>query len=123
MGMSNQQSWNFNVDAGSAAIYGLKNKKDVPVFVVYRCSLCIQTINVSPLQEAQMTTMSDVNEVLGFLALIICLLSCLLSMERLIMVKYATPLGSLFSPLLSRAEDDPTCREIPSSSFSDYHYC
>ncbi|ODQ65241.1 tryptophan synthase beta subunit-like PLP-dependent enzyme [Nadsonia fulvescens var. elongata DSM 6958] len=42
-------------DTGSAAIYGLRNKKDVSVFILY------PTGRVSPIQEAQMTTVLDKN--------------------------------------------------------------
>ncbi|ESW96328.1 hypothetical protein KL918_000281 [Ogataea parapolymorpha] len=42
-------------DTGSAAIYGLRNKKDVSVFILY------PTGRVSPLQERQMTTVLDDN--------------------------------------------------------------
>lgn len=42
-------------DTGSAAIYGLRNKKDVSVFILY------PTGRVSPLQEEQMTTVTDDN--------------------------------------------------------------
>ncbi|VEU23122.1 DEKNAAC104203 [Brettanomyces naardenensis] len=42
-------------DTGSAAIYGLRNKKDVSVFILY------PTGRVSPLQEQQMTTVQDKN--------------------------------------------------------------
>lgn len=42
-------------DTGSAAIYGLKGKKDVSVFIMY------PTGKVSPIQEAQMTTVMDEN--------------------------------------------------------------
>ena len=42
-------------DTGSAAIYGLRNKKDVSVFILY------PTGRVSPLQEQQMTTVADDN--------------------------------------------------------------
>lgn len=42
-------------DTGSAAIYGLRNKKDVSVFIMY------PTGRVSPLQEDQMTTVNDNN--------------------------------------------------------------
>ncbi|KGK37105.1 hypothetical protein JL09_g3764 [Pichia kudriavzevii] len=42
-------------DTGSAAIYGLRNKKDVSVFIMY------PTGRVSPLQEDQMTTVTDDN--------------------------------------------------------------
>ena len=42
-------------DTGSAAIYGLKGKKDVSVFIMY------PTGKVSPIQEAQMTTVTDEN--------------------------------------------------------------
>ncbi|GMM28264.1 threonine synthase [Martiniozyma asiatica (nom. inval.)] len=42
-------------DTGSAAIYGLRNKKDVSVFIMY------PTGRVSPLQEEQMTTVTDDN--------------------------------------------------------------
>ena len=42
-------------DTGSAAIYGLRGKKDVSVFIMY------PTGKVSPIQEAQMTTVTDEN--------------------------------------------------------------
>jgi threonine synthase len=42
-------------DTGSAAIYGLRNKKDVSVFILY------PTGRVSPIQETQMTTVLDKN--------------------------------------------------------------
>lgn len=42
-------------DTGSAAIYGLRNKKDVSVFIMY------PTGRVSPIQEDQMTTVTDKN--------------------------------------------------------------
>ena len=42
-------------DTGSAAIYGLRSKKDVSVFIMY------PTGKVSPMQEAQMTTVQDPN--------------------------------------------------------------
>lgn len=42
-------------DTGSAAIYGLRNKKDVDVFIMY------PTGRVSPIQEQQMTTVLDKN--------------------------------------------------------------
>ena len=42
-------------DTGSAAIYGLRNKKDVSVFIMY------PTGRVSPIQEDQMTTVTDDN--------------------------------------------------------------
>ena len=42
-------------DTGSAAIYGLKGKKDVSVFIMY------PTGKVSPIQEMQMTTVEDQN--------------------------------------------------------------
>ncbi|CAO1598624.1 threonine synthase [Xanthoria calcicola] len=42
-------------DTGSASIYGLRGKKDVSVFVMY------PTGKVSPIQEAQMTTVTDEN--------------------------------------------------------------
>lgn len=42
-------------DTGGAAIYGLRNKKDVSVFILY------PTGRVSPLQEQQMTTVQDAN--------------------------------------------------------------
>ncbi|AOW07598.1 uncharacterized protein YALI1_F30459g [Yarrowia lipolytica] len=42
-------------DTGSAAIYGLRGKKDVSVFILY------PTGRVSPIQEDQMTTVSDAN--------------------------------------------------------------
>ena len=42
-------------DTGAAAIYGLRSKKDVSVFIMY------PTGKVSPVQEAQMTTVTDEN--------------------------------------------------------------
>lgn len=42
-------------DTGSAAIYGLRNKKDVSVFILYPDG------RVSPIQESQMTTVLDPN--------------------------------------------------------------
>lgn len=42
-------------DTGSAAIYGLRNKKDVSVFILY------PTGRISPVQELQMTTVADDN--------------------------------------------------------------
>ncbi|KAL8702586.1 MAG: hypothetical protein Q9201_004245 [Fulgogasparrea decipioides] len=42
-------------DTGSAAIYGLRSKKDVSVFIMYPSG------KVSPVQEAQMTTVTDEN--------------------------------------------------------------
>ena len=42
-------------DTGSAAIYGLRGKKDVAVFVLY------PTGRISPIQEEQMTTVTDKN--------------------------------------------------------------
>ena len=42
-------------DTGSAAIYGLRGKKDVSVFIMYPDG------KVSPIQEAQMTTVLDAN--------------------------------------------------------------
>lgn len=42
-------------DTGSAAIYGLRGKKDVSVFIMYPKG------KVSPVQEAQMTTVIDEN--------------------------------------------------------------
>ncbi|KAL8884532.1 MAG: hypothetical protein Q9215_007444 [Flavoplaca cf. flavocitrina] len=42
-------------DTGSASIYGLRGKKDVSIFVMY------PTGKVSPIQEAQMTTVTDAN--------------------------------------------------------------
>ena len=42
-------------DTGSAAIYGLRGKKDVSVFILYPKG------KVSPIQEAQMTTVPDPN--------------------------------------------------------------
>ncbi|KAJ4155008.1 hypothetical protein LMH87_000274 [Akanthomyces muscarius] len=42
-------------DTGSAAIYGLRGKKDVSVFIMF------PTGRVSPVQEAQMTTVLDAN--------------------------------------------------------------
>ncbi|KAH8601248.1 threonine synthase-like protein [Bisporella sp. PMI_857] len=42
-------------DTGSAAIYGLRGKKDISVFILYPKG------KVSPIQEAQMTTVLDAN--------------------------------------------------------------
>jgi threonine synthase len=42
-------------DTGSAAIYGLRGKKDVSVFIMFPKG------KVSPIQEAQMTTVLDAN--------------------------------------------------------------
>lgn len=42
-------------DTGSAAIYGLRGKKDVSVFIMHPQG------KVSPIQEAQMTTVTDPN--------------------------------------------------------------
>ncbi|CAI4869741.1 AFH_G0006190.mRNA.1.CDS.1 [Saccharomyces cerevisiae] len=42
-------------DTGSAAIYGLRGKKDVSVFILY------PTGRISPIQEEQMTTVPDEN--------------------------------------------------------------
>ncbi|KAL9066545.1 MAG: hypothetical protein Q9161_007520 [Pseudevernia consocians] len=42
-------------DTGSAAIYGLRGKKDVSLFVMF------PDAKISPIQEAQMTTVPDVN--------------------------------------------------------------
>lgn len=42
-------------DTGSAAIYGLRGKKDVSVFILHPKG------RVSPIQEAQMTTVLDDN--------------------------------------------------------------
>jgi threonine synthase len=42
-------------DTGSAAIYGLRGKKDVSVFILY------PTGRISPIQEQQMTTVPDKN--------------------------------------------------------------
>ena len=42
-------------DTGSAAIYGLRGKKDVAVFILY------PTGRISPIQEEQMTTVPDKN--------------------------------------------------------------
>lgn len=42
-------------DTGSAAIYGLRGKKDVSVFILHPKG------RVSPIQEAQMTTVLDPN--------------------------------------------------------------
>jgi threonine synthase len=41
--------------AASAAIYGLKSKKDISIFILYPKG------RVSPVQEAQMTTVPDAN--------------------------------------------------------------
>ncbi len=45
-------------DTGAAAIYGLKGKKDVSVFILY------PTGRISPIQEAQMTSVEDQNGML-----------------------------------------------------------
>merc|ERR1712000_459109 len=42
-------------DTGSAAIYGLRGKKDVSVFIMHPKG------KISPIQEAQMTTVTDAN--------------------------------------------------------------
>ncbi|KAJ8101939.1 tryptophan synthase beta subunit-like PLP-dependent enzyme [Lipomyces tetrasporus] len=42
-------------DTGSAAIYGLRNKKDVSIFILHPLD------KVSPIQELQMTTVTDAN--------------------------------------------------------------
>ena len=42
-------------DTGSAAIYGLRGKKDVSIFILY------PTGKVSPVQEMQMTTIEEEN--------------------------------------------------------------
>ncbi|KAK9477058.1 tryptophan synthase beta subunit-like PLP-dependent enzyme [Lipomyces japonicus] len=42
-------------DTGSAAIYGLRNKKDVSIFILHPLG------KVSPIQELQMTTVTDPN--------------------------------------------------------------
>lgn len=42
-------------DTGSAAIYGLRNRKDVSIFIMY------PTGKISPIQEAQMTTVTASN--------------------------------------------------------------
>ena len=42
-------------DTGSAAIYGLRGRKDVSIFIMY------PTGKISPIQEAQMTTVTDPN--------------------------------------------------------------
>ncbi|SSD60044.1 probable Threonine synthase [Saccharomycodes ludwigii] len=42
-------------DTGSAAIYGLRGKKDISVFILY------PTGRISPIQEQQMTTVEDSN--------------------------------------------------------------
>lgn len=42
-------------DTGSAAIYGLRGKKDVSVFIMHPKG------KISPIQEAQMTTVTDLN--------------------------------------------------------------
>ena len=46
---------NSDLDTGSAAIYGLRNKKDVSVFIMFPEG------RVSAIQEAQMTTVLDSN--------------------------------------------------------------
>src|SRR5205085_709813 len=48
-------SSNMFLDTGSAAIYGLRNKKDVSVFIMFPEG------RVSAIQEAQMTTVLDTN--------------------------------------------------------------
>ena len=42
-------------DTGAAAIYGLKGKKDVSIFILYPNG------KISPIQEAQMTSVQDQN--------------------------------------------------------------
>jgi threonine synthase len=42
-------------DTGSAAIFGLRGKKDISVFIMY------PTGRISQMQEAQMTTVTDKN--------------------------------------------------------------
>ncbi|EJD02011.1 tryptophan synthase beta subunit-like PLP-dependent enzyme [Fomitiporia mediterranea MF3/22] len=42
-------------DTGSAAIYGLRNKRDISIFILHPKG------RVSPIQEAQMTTVTDYN--------------------------------------------------------------
>ena len=42
-------------DTGAAAIYGLKGKKDVSIFILYPNG------KISPVQEAQMTSVEDQN--------------------------------------------------------------
>ena len=42
-------------DTGSAAIYGLRSKADISLFILY------PTGKISPIQEAQMTTVKDPN--------------------------------------------------------------
>jgi threonine synthase len=42
-------------DTGSAAIFGLRGKKDISVFIMY------PTGRISQMQEAQMTTVADKN--------------------------------------------------------------
>ncbi|KAK9373823.1 tryptophan synthase beta subunit-like PLP-dependent enzyme [Lipomyces chichibuensis] len=42
-------------DTGGAAIYGLRNKKDVSIFILYPLD------KVSPIQDLQMTTVTDAN--------------------------------------------------------------
>lgn len=42
-------------DTGSAGIYGLRGKKDISVFIMF------PTGKISPVQEAQMTTVNDAN--------------------------------------------------------------
>ncbi|KAF2482870.1 threonine synthase-like protein [Neohortaea acidophila] len=60
-GMEGEQRQHLTVvgatsgDTGSAAIYGLRGKKDVSVFIMYPKG------KVSPIQEAQMTTVADNN--------------------------------------------------------------
>lgn len=45
-------------DTGAAAIYGLKGKKDVSIFILYPNG------RISPIQEAQMTSVQDPNGML-----------------------------------------------------------
>ncbi len=85
-------------DTGSAAIYGLKGKKDVSVFIMY------PTGKVSPIQEAQMTTVRDENGMsfenlnsqvvllIGFADKLIRILQCTVSAStgHLMIVKYTT---------------------------------
>ena len=50
-------------DTGSAAIFGLRGKKDISVFIMY------PTGRISQMQEAQMTTVTDKNGMFGGLAI------------------------------------------------------
>ena len=45
----------YGLDLSSAAIYGLRNKANISIFILHPKG------RVSPIQEAQMTTVTDTN--------------------------------------------------------------